>query len=55
MVLSFRELVGYVYLPVTLTQGVKAKLIRDFSGIHGVWKILLVGKHKQHSITQLVL
>jgi hypothetical protein len=39
------------YLPVTLAKGVQTKLISNFSSVHCIWKILLVSKHKQHSIT----
>jgi hypothetical protein len=38
-------------LPVSLAKGVQPKLISNLSGIHSIWKILLVSKHKQHSIT----
>jgi hypothetical protein len=42
-------------LPVPLAQGVQAKLIGDFSSVHGIRQILLVCKHQKHSITELVL
>ncbi len=42
-------------IPVALTQGVQAKLVRNLCCIHGIWKILLVGEYKQNSITQFIL
>lgn len=42
-------------IPVPLAQGVQAKLIGDFSSVHGIRQILLVCKHQKHSITELVL
>jgi hypothetical protein len=42
-------------IPVPLAQGMQAKLVSDFSSIHGIGKILFVCKHQQHSITQLIL
>lgn len=41
--------------PVALSERVKAKLISYFSSIHCIWKILLVCKYKQYSISQLIL
>ena len=38
-----------------LAQGMQAKLVSNFSSIHSIRKILFVCKHKQHSITQLIL
>lgn len=43
------------YAPVTLAQRVQAKLVGDLSSVHSIWQILLVGKHQQDSIAQLVL
>ena len=40
---------------MALAQGVQTKLICDLCCIHGIWKILLVSKHKQHGIAQLIL
>jgi hypothetical protein len=40
---------------VALAQGMEPKLVGDFSSIHRIGEILLVGKHKQHSISQLIL
>lgn len=42
-------------LPVALPEGVEAKLISNLSSIHCIWKILLVSKYKQHSISQFIL
>jgi len=42
-------------VPVPLAQGVQAKLVGDFSSIHGIRKILFVCKYQKHSITELVL
>jgi len=39
---------------VPLAQGVEAQLISDLCCIHGVGQILLVGKHQQDCVTQLV-
>ena len=41
--------------PVTLAQRVQAQLVGDLSSVHGVWQILLVGKHQQDCVAQLVL
>jgi len=49
---DFRD-IGYI--PVPLAQGVQAKLVGDFSSIHGIRKILFVCKYQKHSITELVL
>lgn len=42
-------------IPVPLAQGMQAKLVCDFSSIHGIGKILFVCKDQQHCITQLIL
>lgn len=42
-------------LPMALTERMKAKLISYLCCIHSIWKILFVCKHKQDSISQLVL
>lgn len=41
--------------PLALPQAVKAKLVRDLSSVHRVWQVLLVGKHEQKRVTELVL
>ena len=41
----------HVYIPLTLTKTVQSELISDFSGIHRIWQVLLVGEHQQESIT----
>lgn len=42
-------------IPVALTKGMKAQLVSYLSGIHCIWKILLVGKHQKNSFPQFVL
>jgi hypothetical protein len=42
-------------LPVALAQLVQVELVCDLSCIHCIGQILLVGKHQQHCIPQLVL
>lgn len=42
-------------VPSTLSETVEAKLVSDFGGVHGVGQILLVGKDKEESVSQLVL
>lgn len=42
-------------IPWALPQAVKAKLVGNLGGVHGVWKILLVGKDQQDGVAQLVL
>mmetsp|Transcript_6020 Transcript_6020/g.15757 ORF Transcript_6020/g.15757 Transcript_6020/m.15757 type:complete len:262 (-) Transcript_6020:40-825(-) len=46
---------GALDVPVTLAQRMQAELVRDLGGVHGVWQILLIGKHEQHGLAQLVL
>ena len=41
--------------PVPLPQRVQPKLVRDLGRVHGVGQILLVGKHEQRGVAQLVL
>jgi hypothetical protein len=43
------------HAPVALFEGVQAQLVSDVSCIHCIWQILLVGEHKQHCISQLLL
>lgn len=40
---------------MALTEGMQAKFIRDLCSIHGIREILLICKHKQHCISQLIL
>lgn len=40
--------------PVTLTKRVKAELVGDLRRAHRVGQILLVGKHQEHRITELI-
>ena len=44
----------HVYIPLTLTKTVQSELISDFSSIHRIWQVLLVGEHQQESITKLI-
>ena len=41
--------------PRPLSQGMETKLVSDFSSIHGVRKILLVGEHQEQSVAKLIL
>ena len=41
--------------PVTLADGVEAKLVSDLGGGHGVGEILLVGEDEQNGVAELVL
>ena len=41
--------------PVALAQRVQPQLVSDFRSSHRVGEILLVGKHQQHCIAQLIL
>jgi hypothetical protein len=34
---------------------VKTEFVGDFSGVHGVWQILLVGKDQEKGITEFIL
>jgi len=45
---------GRLDVPSALPEAVKAELVGDLGGVHGVRKILLVGEDKQKSIPQLV-
>ena len=40
---------------MALAQGVQAQLIGDLCCIHRIGQILLVGKHQQDSVAQLIL
>ncbi len=42
-------------IPAPLPQTVKTQFISDFGGIHGVGKILFVGKYEEKGIAELVL
>lgn len=46
---------GGLDVPGALSQAVEAKLVCDLGGVHGVGKILLVGKDKKDGIAKLVL
>lgn len=45
---------GSLDVPMSVSQGMKAKFISDFSSVHGVGQILLVGKNQQEGIAKLV-
>lgn len=57
MRLSFttRDLFSTIPIPLALTQRVQAQLVSNLCGTHSIRQILLVGKHQQYSITQLIL
>lgn len=44
----------YLDVPVAVAHLVKLQLVGNVCGVHGVGQILLVGKHQQHGIPQLV-
>lgn len=44
-----------LHKPVALAEGVKAELLGDVGGRHGLGKILLVGEHEEHGVAELVL
>jgi hypothetical protein len=46
---------GGLDVPGALSQAVEAKLVCDLGGVHGIGKILLVGKDKENGISELVL
>lgn len=41
--------------PVALAQRVQPQLVGDLCRVHGVGQVLLVGKHQQHRVAQLIL
>lgn len=41
--------------PSSLPEAVEAKLVGDFSGVHGIGKILLVGKDEEEGVAKLIL
>jgi len=41
--------------PSSLPETVEAKFVGDFSGIHGVRKILLIGEDKEEGVAELIL
>lgn len=41
--------------PSSLPEAVETELVGDFSGVHGVRKILLVGEDEEKGITELIL
>ncbi len=46
---------GGLDVPVALSEGIQSELVGDLCGVHCVGQILLVGKHKEHSVSELVL
>lgn len=46
---------GALDVPVTSPQRVETELVGELGGGHGIGQILLVGKHQQHRVPQLVL
>ena len=46
---------SYLDIPCSLPESVQSKLVSDFSRVHGVRQILLVGEHKEKGITEFVL
>ena len=47
-------LYSHLDVPVAVTQVVQTELLGDFSGTHGVRKILLVGKDEQDGVPKLI-
>eukprot|EP00413_Alexandrium_margalefii_P026231 CAMPEP_0204574040 /NCGR_PEP_ID=MMETSP0661-20131031/40364_1 /ASSEMBLY_ACC=CAM_ASM_000606 /TAXON_ID=109239 /ORGANISM="Alexandrium margalefi, Strain AMGDE01CS-322" /LENGTH=268 /DNA_ID=CAMNT_0051582527 /DNA_START=42 /DNA_END=849 /DNA_ORIENTATION=- len=41
--------------PLAVSQVVQPQLLSDLCGSHGVWQVLLVGKHQEYGIAHLVL
>jgi len=41
--------------PSSLPEAMETELVGDFSGIHGVRKILLVGEDEEEGVTELIL
>jgi len=46
---------GGLDIPSALSETVETKLVGDLSSVHGIRKILLVGKDKEKSVAQLIL
>lgn len=46
---------GGLNVPAAMSQAVKAELVGDFGSVHGVGKILLVGKDQENGVAELVL
>lgn len=42
-------------VPWSLSDGMQAQLLGDLCSVHGIRQVLLVGKHKQQRVSQLVL
>lgn len=50
-----RRSTGGLDVPSALSQAVKAELVCNLGGVHGIGKILLVGEDKEDSISELIL
>jgi len=50
-----RSSAGGLNVPGPLSETVQTKLVGDFSRVHGIWKILFVGKNQEQGIAQLIL
>ena len=46
---------SHLNVPVPVPHVVEAQLVSDLSWVHGLGQVLLVGKHQQHRVSQLVL
>jgi len=49
-----RSSAGRLDIPGALSETVKTKLVGDFGSVHGVRKILFVGKDKEKCVTELI-
>ena len=50
-----QEISTHLDEPRPLPEAMETQLVRDFSSVHSVGKILLVGEDKQESVAELVL
>ena len=48
----FDETQSHLNVPVSVSQAVKAQLVRDLCGVHCIWQILLVGEDQQNLKTK---
>lgn len=46
---------GGLDVPTAMSQAVEAELVSDLGGVHGIRKILLVGKDQEDGVAELVL
>jgi hypothetical protein len=49
------ESFAYLNIPGPLPETVETKLVSDFSSIHGIGQVLLIGKNEEKSIAELIL